>query len=515
MAAIQLDANLASLGWVADVAAHLNGDADVVRKATAVLESAVRTIGAAECSLWLATPNGLICAARAGATVTPAEHLAAHLEAGDADHDGMAVRRLVAGTRRLGALVLRLESAMTPDVSNAATAVANMVAPMLAWEERQRSMGAEVDRRTKQVEDERRFLHNVVDSLPVSLYVIDRDYRIQAWNRKREAGSQGVQREQALGKTIFEILHRAPAEKLRREFDDVFKSSRIQQFNMETKGTGEARTFRITKIPMSLTEGEGTSHVITIGEDVTDLTATQERFAQSEKFAAIGHLASGIVAELATPLATICDGAGHVRAELEVMRVGGATIAPRAQEALTAIQEEADRCQQVAAALMQVTATAPAGRSLTDVGEVLDQLVAVLPFLPQFKALVLRTNIDRGMVPVMANAEQLRQVFLALMQNAADASEAGGAVTVRARAGSSTHEAVVVEVIDEGRGIARADLPHIFEPFFTTKRPEQGTGLGLSICYSIVTALGGRIEVDSAVGAGSTFRILLPEGART
>jgi two-component system NtrC family sensor kinase len=113
---------------------------------------------------------------------------------------------------------------------------------------------------------------------------------------------------------------------------------------------------------------------------------------------------------------------------------------------------------------------------------------------------------------VMACGEQMLQVLIALLQNAADAMEHEGTITVRTRRGPSTHEAVIIEVIDEGAGIARTDLPHIFEPFYTTKGPGRGTGLGLSICYSIVTGHEGRIEVDSAVGAGSTFRMLLPEG---
>ena len=81
---------------------------------------------------------------------------------------------------------------------------------------------------------------------------------------------------------------------------------------------------------------------------------------------------------------------------------------------------------------------------------------------------------------------------------------------VRTRRGSSDIDAAIVEVIDDGAGIAQQDLPKIFEPFYTTKPAGRGTGLGLSVCYSIIAGHGGRIEVDSAVGAGSTFRILLP-----
>ncbi|HEX4936889.1 MAG TPA: ATP-binding protein, partial [Gemmatimonadaceae bacterium] len=123
----------------------------------------------------------------------------------------------------------------------------------------------------------------------------------------------------------------------------------------------------------------------------------------------------------------------------------------------------------------------------------------------------LKTLLDPGLPAIEANAEQLIQVFMALMINAADAMEdVDGTISIRTRRGISAREAVIAEVIDEGQGIARADLPKIFDPFFTTKAPGRGTGLGLSICYGIITEHGGRIEVDSAVGAGSTFRILLP-----
>jgi two-component system NtrC family sensor kinase len=111
---------------------------------------------------------------------------------------------------------------------------------------------------------------------------------------------------------------------------------------------------------------------------------------------------------------------------------------------------------------------------------------------------------------VSANREQLVQVFMALLINAVDAMEEEGTITIRTRRGRGAREAVVAEVIDQGVGITRADASKIFEPFYTTKAPGRGTGLGLSICYGIIADHGGRIEVDSTVGAGSTFRILLP-----
>jgi signal transduction histidine kinase len=95
-----------------------------------------------------------------------------------------------------------------------------------------------------------------------------------------------------------------------------------------------------------------------------------------------------------------------------------------------------------------------------------------------------------------------------------DAMSGAGQITIRTRRGTSAEEGAIVEVIDTGQGIARSELSKIFEPFYTTKPPGRGTGLGLSICYSIVREHGGRIEVESEVGTGSTFRVLLPTAER-
>jgi signal transduction histidine kinase len=122
-----------------------------------------------------------------------------------------------------------------------------------------------------------------------------------------------------------------------------------------------------------------------------------------------------------------------------------------------------------------------------------------------------QTDLDPGIGRVpQANAEQLVQVFMALLLNAMDAMGDRGTVRIVTRRGTEAASGVIAEVIDQGHGIARSELSKIFEPFYTTKAPGQGTGLGLSICYGIVQEHGGRIEVDSVLGQGSTFRILLP-----
>src|SRR5213596_1672813 len=170
--------------------------------------------------------------------------------------------------------------------------VAQMLAPVLAAHELSQDLASEVALRTRELEAQRNFAAGIIDSLPVGLYVIDRGYRIRAWNRKREAGTQGVSREDALGREVFEVLDRQPRELLKLEFDRVFTTGEIQQMEMDSQATGEARHYRITKIPMRM-DGEDISHVITIGEDVTAWRQAQQRLAQSEKLAAVGQLANG------------------------------------------------------------------------------------------------------------------------------------------------------------------------------------------------------------------------------
>jgi CheY-like chemotaxis protein len=122
--------------------------------------------------------------------------------------------------------------------------------------------------------------------------------------------------------------------------------------------------------------------------------------------------------------------------------------------------------------------------------------------------------------PVLGDEARLSQVFLNLIQNALQSIPGGLPEEHRVRVSTRTvpDGRVAVEVQDTGAGIAPEHLPRIFDPFFTTKEPGRGTGLGLSICHAVIASLGGRIEVESAVGKGSTFRVLLapvaPEEAR-
>lgn len=409
---------------------------------------------------------------------------------------------------RLGMLELDVprdgREAMARDVL---AVIANVLAPLLASRELSKDLAVEVARRALEIEEQRRFTAKVIDSLPVGLYVIDRNYRIQAWNRKRETGTQGVPRDQALGRLIFEVLHRQPAELLKREADEVFSSGRVQVY--ESVGD-DNRYYRITKIPMRLGDQEIT-HMITIGEDITEWKTVQQQIAQSEKLAAIGQLAAGVMHEINNPLATIGACIEAVEGRLRDIGTG---VADGIGEYLEIMDSEVQRCKRIVGELLDLSRPRAGVAREVDLNALVEETIHLLKHHDRFRSLTIRRELARELPSVMAVSDQLIQVFMALMLNAADAMEARGTLTITtSRAGRE--DEVMIAFSDTGHGIAKADLQKIFEPFYTTKPQGRGTGLGLSICYSIIAEHRGRIAVDSTLGRGSTFSIYLPVAPAT
>jgi two-component system NtrC family sensor kinase len=475
-----------------------------------LLEALRETFGAEECSIWLHTAAGLVRSWGSGDLQTTARGIEALIATPQLSPEGLTIARIASGDQRAGALAVRLARGLTDDERTLLTAVANLLAPELAHAERSRQLEVEVEARTAEIDRERIFTEKIIDSLPLGLYVIDREYRIHAWNRKRETGMQGVSREEAIGRTIFEILHRQPPEMLRREFDDVFTTGRIQEYQMESLATGELRTYRITKIPMRLGDSAVT-HVITIGEDVTDWKEAQQRFSQAEKLAAIGQLAAGVMHEINNPLATIAACAESLGFKLVDARKAGSAMPADAGEYLHIIDNEVSRCKQIIDGLLDFSRPKAALKERVDLNEMIERTLLLLKHHVRFKRLSVKSELDPTLARVpQANGEQLVQVFMALLLNAMDAVGDRGVITIRTKKGKTAQEGAIAEVADQGHGIARSELSKIFEPFYTTKAPGRGTGLGLSICYGIIQEHGGHIEVDSVLGQGSTFRVILP-----
>lgn len=388
--------------------------------------------------------------------------------------------------------------------------IADLCAVALSREAALQAMERVLTRHLREAALNQVFIERIIDSLPVSLYVVDRDYRIQVWNHTRESGAQGVAREEAIGRTIFDVMHRQPADRLRAEFDEVFASGRLQQFHMETEAFGRPRLYRISKIPMRL-DGETVSHVITVGEDITDWQAAMNRTAQAEKLAALGQLAAGVMHEINNPLATIaaCVETMALALPAEDPAPGGMG----SRNLVRIIELEVERCKKIVNGLLDFSRPKATAHEPIDLSETADRALFLLQHHPRFKRTqVMATLAPVGTIRVTGSADQLVQVLIALVMNALDVTPDGGRVLVRTRTEVDTHGILraILEVEDEGPGIPRALQAKIFEPFFTTKPVGQGTGLGLAICYGIIGDHGGTIQLVPSDGSGAHFRVILP-----
>jgi two-component system NtrC family sensor kinase len=370
------------------------------------------------------------------------------------------------------------------------------------------NLAVEVARRTREIEEQKRFTEKIIDSLPVSLYVVDRDMRIVAWNRNREVGGQGISREEVLGRNVFHVLARQPRRMLENEFVEVFRTGSLVRMEQESWVAGQKKFWKISKIPMRVDNAEVT-HVITVGEDVTEQKKMNEAVIHAEKLASIGRLAAGVVHELNNPLATVAACAEALTARLDDLK--DEELNQDFSEYLQIIRDEAFRCKTITNSLLDFSHQRQAEKLPADINQIIDMTLQLIKHHPKLGKMPLVRELDLSLSPAFVNEGQMKQVFIALISNAYDAMDEGGTLTIRTRWNDSNPEhSISVEFIDTGSGISPSNLPKIFDPFFTTKPLGRGTGLGLSVCYGIVSEHGGRIEVDSIEGRGSTFRILLP-----
>ncbi len=238
-------------------------------------------------------------------------------------------------------------------------------------------------------------------------------------------------------------------------------------------------------------------------QDVTDARAMQEQLLVGKKLASLGTLASGIAHEINNPLAYVSTNLALARRELAGDRA-------KVEAALDAAEDGCRRVVEIVRGLKTFSRADDDGTRPVDLVGIADSALAIASHEIAQRAHLVR---EYGDAPaVVASESRLVQVLLNLVVNAAQAFGDGARDKneIRVRLGRASDGRALIEVSDTGSGIPEAHLPKIFDPFFTTKPPGVGTGLGLSICHGIVRDLGGEITVDTKVGRGTTFKVLLP-----
>lgn len=357
-------------------------------------------------------------------------------------------------------------------------------------------------------DEHRRFTEAILDALPVSLYVVDRDYRIVTWNRHREVGEQGMPRDAVIGRDVFSVLSRYPRGRVREEFERAFRTGKIERIEQQTvDDDGSTKHWMVSKVPMLDDETGAVTHVITVGEDVTRRVEAIHAVGRAEKLAAVGRLAAGVVHEINNPLATISACAEALERRVDEGAFVGSDAEGDLNEYLGLIKSEAFRCKSITTGLLDFSRHRTGERHPIDIAEILRSSANLISHQKRGERIEIKIDAAAGLPLVNADAGQIQQAVIILATNAIDAMPEGGTLTFRA---SAEPNRVTIEVEDTGIGIPQEDLSKIFEPFFTTKAVGDGTGLGLAVCYGIITDHSGRLSVRSNVDRGSTFTITLP-----
>lgn len=364
--------------------------------------------------------------------------------------------------------------------------------PLLQGLVAQASIALESVRLVDLHDDGRKSWQEVVDAIALALCIVDRTGSIRRANR-----------------AFAELVDAPPASLIGRPWPAFVPPDWVAEIRhaLSEPGSGAAeletgeRCYSLSTVPIS--QGDPSLTVL-LFDDQTERRRLQDQLIQSEKMSAIGQLIAGIAHDLNNPLASVVGFADFLSEARDVP--------PGLREPLSVIREEAERASNIVKNLLGFARKQERQRRPVVLEPLLESTLALLRNQLLAYHVEARVELEPDLPLVSLDPNQMQQVFVNLINNAAQAIAStgrAGTITVRAR---RQLDGVAIDVTDDGPGMCRELAEQVFEPFFTTKGEGEGTGLGLSISQGIVKEHGGRITLATREGEGATFTVQLPCG---
>jgi two-component system NtrC family sensor kinase len=358
--------------------------------------------------------------------------------------------------------------------------------------------------RAAELELLKEFNESIVESINAGLLAADLDGRITHLNSALE-NTFTITRDEAIGKRVEDLFAEDFADTLHQVLGPdgwrLSQTRQIYKLHMTTRA-GRSLVLNIALAPLRDDSNELTGALVMM-EDVSERIHLEEQLQQREKLSSIGLLAAGVAHEVNTPLTGVSS---YTQMLMSMLPENDPKHA-----LLQKVSRQADRATDIVNNLLNFSRTGSATEFTgVNINRVLDDTLQLLEPQLRRSQIEIERKYGADLPLVHGNSVKLQQVFTNLILNARDSIVNGtGKITLSTLAEGDA-SSLVVEVADNGAGIAPENVAKIYDPFFTTKGVGGGTGLGLAVTYGIVQEHAGHISVSSAPGQGTTFRITLP-----
>lgn len=360
-----------------------------------------------------------------------------------------------------------------------------------------------IRQRQRELLESRNTLQAVIDGILHPIYTIDENWRVVAVNRTKCQEFDETP-DDLVGKTCFQVFFSRDLPCEHCQTASTLENERSQRWTVSWQGSDHRRDeWDVSAYPIPGSKADSARAVI-VWQDRTEERQLESSLMQAGKLAAIGQLAAGVAHEINNPLTAI-----NANAEILAM-----SISPDDDnyESVELIGRAGNRAARVVRGLLDFARQTQYEFEVADINDSIRQALSLVTYQMTTAGIDVSIKLADDLPPADVSLEHLQSVWLNLLLNARDALQARSEdkqIEVFTLHGSGADDILVI-VRDTGRGMSSTELERIFEPFYTTKAPGEGTGLGLATCHRIIAQHGGRIDVLSTVGEGTTFNVHLP-----